>query len=107
VSSGTECVAKPNNGYEFASWVETFDDNSIRTINASSTSGSPWTSFLDTFGIKSNDLAANLTINKFGNITAYLTILPPPVPKEYWTSLFTVVITALVGSLLSQQLLGG
>ena len=24
VSSGTECVAKPNNGYEFDSWVEIF-----------------------------------------------------------------------------------
>ena len=32
VSSGTECVAKPNNGYEFASWVEIFDGNSTRTI---------------------------------------------------------------------------
>jgi hypothetical protein len=28
VSSETECISKPNDGYEFSSWVETFDDNS-------------------------------------------------------------------------------
>jgi hypothetical protein len=100
VDSGTECIAKPNNGYEFASWVETFDDNSTRTINASTTSGSPWTPFLDIFGIKSNDPTATLTANRFGNFTAYFKSLPPPIPAEYVASLFTIVITAIVGSLL-------
>jgi hypothetical protein len=52
---------------------------------------------LDAF---SNDPAASLTVNRFGNFTAYFKALPPPVPAQYWASLFTVVVTALVGSLL-------
>ena len=97
VSSETECVAKPNNGYEFASWVETFAGNSTRTINASTPTDSPLAAFLNAF---SNDPAASLTVNRFGNFTAYFKALPPPVPAQYWASLFTVVVTALVGSLL-------
>ena len=102
VSSGTECIATPNNGYEFASWVETFDGNSTRTINASTPADSPLAA-LDTF---SNDPAASLTVNRFGNFTAYFKALPPPVPAQYWASLFTVVITALVGSLLIPAVVG-
>jgi YVTN family beta-propeller protein len=97
VSSETECIAKPNNGYEFASWVETFAGNSTRTINASTPTDSPLAALLDAF---SNDPAASLTVNRFGNFTAYFKALPPPVPAQYWASLFTVVVTALVGSLL-------
>jgi hypothetical protein len=36
----------------------------------------------------------------FGNFTAYFKVLPPTVPAEYIASLFTVVVTAIVGSLL-------
>jgi YVTN family beta-propeller protein len=100
VSSGTECVGKPDNGFEFSSWTQNLDQNSTIIINASTTSGSPWTSFLDLFGVKSNDPAATLTVNRFGNFTAYFKALPPAVPPEYIASLFTVVVTAIVGSLL-------
>jgi YVTN family beta-propeller protein len=100
VSSGTECVAKPNNGFEFSSWTQNLAQNSTITINASTPSNSLWTPLLDIFGVKSNDPAANLTVNRFGNFTAYFRALPPPVPAEYWASLFTVVVTALVGLLL-------
>jgi YVTN family beta-propeller protein len=103
VSSGTECMAKPNNGYEFASWVETFDGNSTRTINASTPADSPLAALSDAF---SNDQAASLTVNRFGNFTAYFKSLPPPVPAAYWASLFTVVVTALVGSLLIPAVVG-
>lgn len=103
VSSGTECMAKPNNGYEFASWVETFDGNSTRTINASTPADSPLAALSDAF---SNDQAASLIVNRFGNFTAYFKSLPPPVPAAYWASLFTVVITALVGSLLIPAVVG-
>ena len=48
----------------------------------------------------SGDPAAALTVNRFGNFTAYFRTLPPPVPTEYWATLFTVVVTALIGSLL-------
>ena len=54
----------------------------------------------------SNDPAASLTVNRFGNFTAYFKALPPPVPAEYWASLFTVVVTALVGSLLIPAVVG-
>jgi YVTN family beta-propeller protein len=103
VSSDTECIAKPNNGYEFASWVETFAGNSTRTINASTPTDSPLAALLDAF---SNDPAASLTVNRFGNFTAYFKALPPPVPAQYWASLFTVVVTALVGSLLIPAVVG-
>ena len=103
VSSGTECVGKPNNGYEFASWVETFEGNSTRTINASTPADSPLAALSDTF---TNDPAASLTVNRFGNFTAYFKALPPPVPAAYWASLFTVVVTALVGSLIIPAVVG-
>ena len=105
-SSGAECVAKPNNGFEFSSWTQNLADNSTITINASTTSGSPWTPLLDIFGVKFIDPAANLTVNRFGNFTAYFKALPPPVPAQYWASLFTVVVTALVGSLLIPAVVG-
>jgi YVTN family beta-propeller protein len=100
VASETECVAKPNNGYEFDSWVETLDGTSTRTINASTTSDwlvDPVAAFRDVF---TDDPAATHTVNRFGNFTAYFRALPPPVPAEYTASLFTIVVTALVGSLL-------
>jgi YVTN family beta-propeller protein len=103
ISSGTECVAKPNYGYQFSSWVETFDGNSTRTINASTPSDSPLAALSEAF---SSDPAASLTVNRFGNFTAYFRSLPPPVPAAYWASLFTVVVTALVGSLIIPAVVG-
>jgi YVTN family beta-propeller protein len=103
VSSETECIAKPNNDYEFASWVETFEGNSTRTINASTPADSPLAALSDAF---SYDPAATLTVNRFGNFTAYFKSLPPPVPAAYWASLFTVVVTALVGSLIIPAVVG-
>ncbi len=105
-SSGAECVTKPNNGFEFSSWTQNLADNSTITINASTTSSSPWTPLLDIFGVKSIDPTADLTVNRFGNFTAYLKALLPPVPAQYWASLFTVVVTALVGSLLIPAVVG-
>ena len=53
-----------------------------------------------------DDPAANLTVNRFGNFTAYFKALPPPVPAEFTASLITVVIAALVGSLLIPAAVG-
>ena len=106
VSSGAECIAKPNNGYEFASWVEMFDDNSTRTINASTTSDwlvDPVAAFCDAF---TDDPAATLTVNRFGNFTAYFKALPPPVPAEFTASIITVIVAAFVGSLLIPATVG-
>ena len=89
-----------NRGFEFSSWIQNLGQNSTITINASTTSGSPLTPFLDFFGMKLDDPAATLTVNRFGNFTAYFRALPPPVPAEFTFSLITIVVTALVGSLL-------
>ena len=100
VSSGTKCIAKPNNGYEFASWIENLDGNSTRTINATTPSdwlGYPLTSLREAF---TDDPAATLTVNRFGNFTAYFRALPPPVSAEFTASLITVIVAAFVGSLL-------
>lgn len=47
-----------------------------------------------------DDPAANLTVNEFGNFTAYFGALPPPVPAKFTISLFTIVVIAQAGSLL-------
>ena len=118
VSSGTICIAKPNKGFEFASWVELLDGNSTRTISTTATSSSPWTAILDFLNIRLNDPAAaspftsflhvinvtsddpasTLTINRFGNFTAYFRALPPPIPAEYLATLFGVSATAVIGA---------
>ena len=95
MSSGTKCIAKPNKGFEFSSWVEVLDDNSTRTINA--TSGSPWTAFLDALYLKPDDPAATLTVNRFGNFTAYFRALPPAIPSEYLIPLYGIVVSTVVG----------
>ena len=95
VSVGTKCIAKPSKGFEFSSWGEILDDNSTRTINA--TSGSPWTAFLDAFNLKPDDPASTLTVNRFGNFTAYFRALPPAIPSEYLVPLYGIVISTVVG----------
>ncbi len=97
ISSGSKCTAKPDKGFEFSSWVETLGSNLTNTITA--TQGSPLTVFLDTINMKPDDPAATLTVNRFGNFTAYFKAIPPALPADYWASLFTVVATALIGSL--------
>ena len=57
VSSGTGCVAKRNNGYEFDSWVQIFEGNSTRTVSAPASSDSLLDALRDTF---SDDPAAIL-----------------------------------------------
>ena len=103
VPSGTKCIAKPIAGFEFLSWVEYLEGNSTRTINASTPSDSPLAHFVICLGTIQ---AASLTLNRFGNFTANFKALPPPVPAGYWASLFTIVATALIGSLLIPALLG-
>jgi hypothetical protein len=105
VVSGTKCIAEPNDGFEFSSWGET-NGNSTRTINASNPSTSFWTILSKSLGIGLDDPAATLTVHQFGNFTAYFKALPPPVPADYWATLFSVIATALVGSLLIPAIIG-
>jgi uncharacterized membrane protein len=105
VPSGTECIAESNEGFEFSSWGE-INNNSTRTINTSSPSGPFWTTFTKFLGIESDDPSATFTVNQFGNFTAYFRALPPPLPADYWATLFSIIVTALVGSLLIPGVIG-
>ena len=96
VSADTECVAKPNKGFEFSSWAENSDDNSTRTIKTS-TNTSILESFLDFLNIKPNDPTATLNNTQFGNFTANFNKLPPPIPSEYLIPLYGIIITTIVG----------
>ena len=73
--------------------------NLTRTVSAPISSNSPLAlvALREAF---TDDPAATLTVNRFGNFTAYFKALPPAVPAQYIASLFTVVVTAIVGSLL-------
>jgi YVTN family beta-propeller protein len=113
VSSGAKCIAKPNTGFEFSSWTQNLPRNTNITINGPVPFDSPLvvafdsplvvTAFREIF---SGDPAATLTVNRFGNFTAYFNELPPAVPPAYLASLFTVVVTALVGSLFIPAFIG-
>jgi len=106
IASDTKCVAKPNKDFEFVNWVENLVHNSSVPLNQSAISDSPLNSFLGALGMKPNDSSATFDVNRFGIFTANFKPLPPPVPPEYWASLFTVVATALIGSLLIPAILG-
>ena len=48
--------------------------------------------------MKSDKPEATLNITKFGSFTANFKALPPSIPSEYIATLFTVVVTAFVGT---------
>ncbi len=106
MTSGTECVARPNKGFEFINWVENLNNNSTRTIKVS-TDDNPLDSVMDFFGYKSSDPAATLNVTQFGSFTAYFRALPPPVSTEFTASLITVIVAASSGHCLSPPLLAG
>ena len=100
VTSGAKCVAKSNTGFEFSSWTQNLPRNTNVTISAATPSdwlGYPLTSLYEAF---TDDPAATLTVNRFGNFTAYFRALPSPVSAEFTASLITVIVAAFVGSLL-------
>jgi YVTN family beta-propeller protein len=104
VEAGTECYAKANRDFEFSSWVQNLGHNSTITLNTTAFSDSPWDSLRRLFG--ATDKSTTFDINAFGTFTANFKPLPPPVPPEYWASLFTVVATAIIGSLLIPAVFG-
>ena len=88
VASGTECIAKPNKGFELLSWKENLEDNSTQVIKVVSPTSntifnyiadtldsmvnflgiqSNFDSFTDFFGIKSEESESILNITKFGS----------------------------------------
>jgi len=56
--------------------------------------------------MKSDKPEATLNITKFGSFTANFKALPPSIPPEYIATLFTVVVTAFVGTWLIPSVIG-
>jgi YVTN family beta-propeller protein len=108
VWSGSECKAKPNQGFEFVSWQENLDGNSTQLIKFSSPSSisDSIIEALDFLHPKPDKQEATLNITKFGSFTANFKALPPPIPAEYVATLFTVVATAFIGSWLTPTVIG-
>ena len=119
--SGSTCIATPYKGFEFQNWQENLEGNSTQLVISSSPSPTTIydyvTSFSDSIvkffgiesyieniskslGIKLSKDEGTIDITKFGSFTANFSELPPSVPATYWASLFTIVATALIGSLL-------
>ncbi len=96
VYSGSECIAKPNKGFEFLSWEENLNNNSTQIINVSRPA-STLESIKDFFNIKSEEPEAKLKITKFGSFTANFKELPPPIPTEFWLQSYVLVGTVIAG----------
>jgi YVTN family beta-propeller protein len=102
---GSQCTAKPNQGFEFVSWQENLGHNSTQLI-----SFVPLPSIVDSilefFHVNQDKPEATLNITKFGSFTANFRALPPSIPPEYVATLFTVVATAFIGSWLTPTVIG-
>ena len=61
---------------------------------------------MDLLRIKADKPESTLNITKFGSFTANFKALPPPVPAEYVATLFSVVVTAFVGTWLTPTVIG-
>jgi YVTN family beta-propeller protein len=96
---GAKCIAKPSQGFEFVSWQENLKGNSTQMLQVAP-APSVWDSILDMFHMKPDKPEATLAISKFGSFTANFRALPPPVPPEYWTTLFGFVLSTILGTVL-------
>jgi YVTN family beta-propeller protein len=94
--AGSECIAKPFQGFEFVSWQENLKGNSTQFLNFSPPS-SAWDSVLDFFHMRPDKPEATLNITKFGSFTANFKELPPPIPSEFLLGLFSIVASTIVG----------
>jgi YVTN family beta-propeller protein len=94
--AGSECTAKPFQGFEFVSWQENLKGNSTQFLNFSPPS-SAWDSILDFFHMRPDNPEAALNITKFGSFTANFKELPPPIPSEFLLGLFSIVAITIVG----------
>ena len=83
VYSGSECIAKPNQGFEFVSWQENLSGNSTQFIKLSSTP-TILDSILEFFHMNPDKPESKLNITKFGSFTANFKALPPPIPQNMW-----------------------
>jgi YVTN family beta-propeller protein len=100
VYSGAECIAKPNEGFEFVSWEENLGGNATQHIQVSR-DASNWDSFVlavaDFFGDKPDEPESKLNVTKFGTFTANFKEAPPPLPQEFWAQMSVVIVTVITG----------
>jgi YVTN family beta-propeller protein len=110
IYSGSECIAKPYQGFGFVSWQENLGRNSTQLINATTPPSNPLDSTLDFLNkilyMNADRPESKLNIAEFGNFTANFKALPPAIPPEYAATLFTVVATAFIGTWLTPVLIG-
>jgi hypothetical protein len=108
VYSGAQCIAKPNEGFEFVSWEENLEGNSTQPIQVSCPAYT-WDSFIlavtDFFGDKPDEPEAKLNLTKFGTFTVNFKELPPPVPEEFWLQSYVLVAT-VIGELSMPSIVG-
>ena len=96
INANTQCIAKPNGGFDFVSWQENLGGNSTQIVQYSPPS-SAWDSFLDFLHMKPDKPEATLNITKFGSFTANFKHLPPAIPSDYLVALFGIVAASIVG----------
>ena len=97
VDSRTQCLAQPNKGFQFSSWIENLESNSSRTINASIPTDSLVDWIKSALGFGSKQTSGILTLTKFGSFTANFETLPPAIPSEYFIPLYGVIVSSIVG----------
>ena len=93
------CKAYPNKGFEFVSWEQNLGNNSTLIASQSSPSVTIFDHFKDFaysvasfFGFESTKKEAILKVNGFSEYTANFREISPPLPAEYWATLFGVIV---------------
>jgi len=101
VSQGTKCQAEYKKDFEFSGWVENLGYNSTITLNSSAAHTNPiysaYNGLLKIFNLY-KDTTPNFEVTRSGSFTANFKAIPPPLPAEYWASLFGVIASAIIGS---------
>jgi YVTN family beta-propeller protein len=103
INSTTSCKAIPNKGYSFLALSKVQDDNSTQLIvNAPSFStlyDYVWSAsifLLNFLGIGPSGLGTDLNINQFGTYVASFRESAPPLPPEFWGTIFSFVLSTIL-----------
>ena len=98
VDSGTQCTAKPFDGFNFVSWErKDLKDNSTH-LKSQAPPVSGWFPLWRSQGFFASDKPPeNLVITEFGTFTANFREVPPAVPPEFWLQTYVLVAGVVVG----------
>jgi YVTN family beta-propeller protein len=80
VDNGTRCTGQGKDNYGFDRWVQNLSQNSSLTIND-----------------PSGKALTYLTVDLYGNFTAYFKPHPPTISPEYLYLIISVIISSLIG----------